>query len=145
MTYCPWCHKDLGDRGSLPRHRRSCDFLPGHPWGAWQTKYLFWIERHKRTQGEAYANLARIFFNALSPDLERAGYVADQQRQLRLNLNEATEAEAEIRKLLTAAEMPKSSLGPDGSEHLRLLRAQAAILEARLHEIGSMRRFMVER
>lgn len=143
MNYCQWCHKDLGERGSQSRHRRDCDFAPGTPWGSWSVRFLSWTKRSEHMQGEAYANLSRILFYRLAPNTERGGYVADQHRQLRSNVAEGKDAELELKKLMN--DTPQSALGQYGAERLRSLKTSAFILESRLDEIESMRRYLEER
>lgn len=141
--YCPWCHKDLGDRRSS-RHRH-CEFAPSTPWGGWQERYVRWLKRQERMQGEAYANLSRLLFQVLAPEATRTSYAADQNRQLRQNVEEAKDSQTQLRQLLSEAELPATPLSQEGFEHLRALKTQAILLEARLDEIQSMRRYLEER
>jgi len=143
MNFCPWCHKDLGDgKGviAIGRHRRHCDFAPGTPWGGWRERITHWTARRTRMQGEAYANLARLLFLKLAPDSSQSSYRAAQERQLRQHLAEDQDAAGEIAQLFVKT--PATQLTQDGFQRVAGLRAESAILSARLDELTTIKRFL---
>lgn len=134
---CPRCLLELGSRKTvLARHRKQCAFGAGTPWGVWQERLEWWIQREERAISDAYANAARVlFYRAMG--LANVSFVGLLHKLLQDDLELTVSSHTQLSTVLQ--ETPTSSLGPAEYERLRGHRATVHMLASRIEELKQMK------